>query len=213
MAMTAGQTNTLFTGAQNVLSIYGQYKAAQAQVAAHNAAVRKAVAFAAQVLTTTYNSILNKSYEAKLAVARKETAIRLSVRKAEGDQIALAAAHGATGRRVELARNQVILGGADRALAELNTDAGIAQDALVDRANMEAEAMIQRLHNGSQFQASEFDPIASAISAGTSFLKGELLETQRQEELDALRTSGNPGAGVQTGFSGPPKPARLGGGF
>lgn len=166
---------------QTAIGLYGRYKQQQAAVDAHNRRLAVATVLAAEALSLTYSSILNQSFEVGRAMRRKEVEIRGAVRAAEGKAIVEAARIGATGKRVQLARDQAILGGADRAMQELAADAKTSQDALIDRANMEERSTINRLASMAPNLPSNFDPVVTAVEAGVGFYEKSLEKTRWED--------------------------------
>ena len=155
-------------GIQLGLSLYSQYSANEAAVKAADRRLRVATALAAEALSLTYNSILKQSYEAGQAARRTELQIRQQARQRMGAAVAQAAKTGAMGKRVTLSREQAILGGADSALQQLARDSEMSQAALMDRADMEERATINRLVSNTPSLPSSFDPIVTGLGAAVS---------------------------------------------
>lgn len=130
---------------------YGLWQKNQANKDAADAYRRRnqiAKALAAEQLAITYNSILRKSMETAAMFKRKELELKVKTRQAEGAAITQAAHAGATGKRVNLARNMAIRGGSERMMTDLEVDSKRAQDALIERADMEERATVNRLISG-----------------------------------------------------------------
>lgn len=174
-----------FSGVQLGLSLYSQYSQHEAAVKAHDRRLKVATALAAEALSLTYNSILKQSYEAGLSARRKELQIRQQARQLMGQAVAQAAKTGAMGKRVSLSRDQAIRGGADRALQQLARDSEMSQIALMDRADMEERATLNRLISNTPSLPSSFDPIVTGLGAAVAgyenYLDDKAWDIRRRE--------------------------------
>lgn len=142
---------------------------------------------AAKSLATTYNSIAQKSLEVATQFKRKYAEVRHAQHAEAGAIKAQAAAVGATGRRATLAQKQKTVIPAERQMAALRADAKREQDALIRRADAEADRMIAGLIAQQPDIPEQFDSEGAALDLlNTGFNAYGGYRAREREKDDAI---------------------------
>lgn len=175
------------TGAR-LYNLWQQNKDAKAAQKAHRRRLLQTRALAAEQLAITYNSIMSKSLETAQVARRQAFEIAVRTRQAEGAAVVQQAAGGVAGKRADLARNMAIRGGSERVMTTLEIDHKRAQDALIDRADMEERATVNRLISNTPDAPADFSAanvlnfISGAISDWSDYKRAE---TGEQELIES----------------------------
>lgn len=187
--------------AGTAFNMYQTKKADEERKAETMRAYRVTKTLAAESLAITYNSILSKSVEFTQQARRREFEIVAKERQAAGGLAVQAAAAGVEGKRAELAREQATASPTGRALAANTADLKNEQDALMQRADMEAAAMVSRLiQNSPDMPGSTVD-----ILGGVNDILGAYGDYQTKQKsinkaITGSETIVKPTAGVQLGL-------------
>jgi hypothetical protein len=174
---------------QSGLGMWGQMQQRKNEIDAYNRQVETQRKLAGRALAVTYNSIYNQAMEVNKAYQQQAFDVRVKARQVAGQAIVQQAATGAAGKRVQLATAQATEGAADRALGRLQRDRKFNLDALIQKGDMEAESIVNRLITSAPDLPAEFDPltglIGGAASIGGAYLKGK----EYSDHLDNLAAS------------------------
>lgn len=162
--------------------MYQEYQAAKERRKAWERSLKINKQLAAESLAITYNSLNAMSAAARQDAARKSLEISIKSRQVEGALVAQAAATGAAGKRVDLARNVAVKGGSERARTYLEIDAKREQDAIIAQADAAERQVVHRLISNTPDIPAPWDPVSSGVENIGSYLDFYNRWQKQQEE-------------------------------
>jgi hypothetical protein len=165
--------------------MYQEYQEAKNQRKAWERQLKVNKQLAAESLAMTYNSINAMSVEANQRAKREALEIAVRGRQAEGQLVAQAAATGAAGKRVDLARNLAVKGGTEKAMTMLEIDAKRQQDALIAQADAAERQMVNRLISNTPDLPAPWDPASSLLENAAGYLKDYSTWKARKDKEEA----------------------------
>jgi hypothetical protein len=181
--MSMGWGSLITSSVDTVSNIYAGYQNAKHNKIMASIQNKTREILAGSALATTMNSALKKSGEITSQAKRLAMEVATSTIAAKGTATVEAATTGAMGKRVALAREQATSGAEDRKLALLQADTKAAQDALLDRMDLEYKQTLARIiASPEDVPASySYSPI-SDILTGAGSIADSLLRSAAEDE-------------------------------
>jgi hypothetical protein len=181
--MSMGYGSLITSAVDTASNIYAGYQNAKHNQIMASIQNKTREILAGASLATTMNSALKKSGEITSQAKRAAAEINAKAMAARGSATAEAAASGAMGKRVELAREQATSGVADSKMALLKADTKAAQDALLDRMDLEYKQTLARIIASPEDVPASFSysPIGDILS-GAGSIADSLLRSAAEDE-------------------------------